>query len=134
MSKVLTSEEKLARRKAMEEAEKAEFWQSVTALYIPLSLFLSCCSFAAGVFLVYYGEPFGWVFIATTVVIAISAFIALVRFQNKYRASGIIPNKEPETKESKDEPKAINALPEAIKAEPPTTEVVQPSADLSKVG
>ena len=81
-------------RKAMEEAEKAEFWQSVKALYIPFSLFIATCIFAAGAFLVYYDEPAGWGFIATTGVIAISAFVALFRFQNKHRAKGIIPNKE----------------------------------------
>ncbi|MBX9940346.1 MAG: hypothetical protein K2Y32_13885 [Candidatus Obscuribacterales bacterium] len=95
----LTKEE---RRKALEEAEKAEFWQSVKALYIPFSLFIACCIFAAGVFLVYYNEPAGWGFIGTTVVIAISAFIALFRFQNKFRAKGIIPNREDEKIGSKE--------------------------------
>ena len=89
----MTKEE---RRKAMEAAEKAEFWQSVKALYIPLSLFLSCFIFAAGVFMVYNNEPAGWGFIATTAIIAISAFVALIRFQNGFRAKGIIPNKSDE--------------------------------------
>lgn len=96
MTEVDSKLSKEERRKAMEEAEKAEFWQSVKALYIPFSLFIACCIFAAGVFLVYYNEPAGWGFIGTTVVIAISAFIALFRFQNKFRAKGIIPNREDE--------------------------------------
>lgn len=88
----LSAEEK----KAIEEAEKAEFWQSVSALYIPFSLFVACCIFAAGCFMVYHDEPAGWAFIATTAVVAASAFIALFRFQNKHRAKGIIPNRSPE--------------------------------------
>lgn len=78
----------------IERAEKAEFWQSVSALYIPFSLFIACVIFSGGVFLIYYNEPAGWYFITATGVIAISAFVALFRFQNKYRAKGIVPGDE----------------------------------------
>ena len=44
--------------------------------------------------MVYYEEPAGWGFIGATVVIALSAFIALFKFQNKFRAKGIIPTKD----------------------------------------
>jgi len=94
VKKILTPEEKLAARKAIEAAEKAEVHQALMSLYIPLSLFLSCCIFAAGVFMVYYGEPAGWGFIATTGILALTAFIALIKFQNKFRAKGIIPSKD----------------------------------------
>ncbi len=78
-------------------AEKAEVWQSISALYIPLSLFIACVIFSGGVFLVYYGETaWGWAFITATVVIALSAFVALFRFQNKYRAQGIIGGQDTE--------------------------------------
>ncbi len=73
-----------------ERVEKAELMQSIKALYIPLSLFLSCVIFSAGTFLLYNNEPFGWVFIAITGLLAVTAIFALVRFQNPYRAKGVI--------------------------------------------
>ena len=73
------------------EAEKAEFIQSVKALYIPLSLFLACVIMAAGVFLIYNLEPTGWAFVAVSGAIMTSAFFALIRFQNRLRASGVLP-------------------------------------------
>ena len=73
------------------EAEKAELIQSVKALYIPLSLFLACVIMAAGVFLIYNLEPIGWAFIAFSAAIMASAFFALIRFQNRLRASGVLP-------------------------------------------
>lgn len=73
-----------------EKVEKAELIQSVKALFIPLSLFLSCVIFSAGTFLLYNGEPFGWVFITITALMAVAAIFALVRFQNPYRAKGVI--------------------------------------------
>jgi len=76
--------------KEAHEAEKAEFIQSVKALMIPLSLFLSCVVMAAGMFLVYNGEALGWIFAAIATVTVIAAFVALIRFQNKFRARGII--------------------------------------------
>lgn len=96
----LTAEQiaaKKQRQAAELAAEKAEVWQSISALYIPLSLFLSCVSFSAGAFLLYnYQEPAGWGFIVLTVAIALSAFIALFRFQNKFRAQGIVGGKDTE--------------------------------------
>jgi hypothetical protein len=74
----------------IERVERAELMQSMKALYIPLSLFLSCVSFSAGAFLIYNNESFGWGFIALTGLLALSAFIALCQFQNPYRAKGII--------------------------------------------
>ena len=91
-------EEIQAARQALEAAEKAEFMQAVMSLYIPLSLFISCCVFAAGAFMVYYEEPAGWGFIGATVVIALSAFIALFKFQNKFRAKGISQLRTPSSK------------------------------------
>jgi hypothetical protein len=76
--------------KETHEAEKAEFIQSVKALMIPLSLFLSCVVMAAGTFLIYNGEPLGWIFAAIATGTVITAFVALIRFQNKFRARGII--------------------------------------------
>lgn len=73
-----------------EKVERAELIQSVKALFIPLSLFLSCVIFSAGTFLLYNGESFGWVFIAITGLMAVAAIVALIRFQNPYRAKGVI--------------------------------------------
>lgn len=75
-------------------AEKAELIQAVKALFIPLSLFLSCVTFAAGVFLIYHDEVAGWGFMALTAILSVWAFIALFQFQNSYRARGIMPEKE----------------------------------------
>ncbi len=74
----------------IEAAEKAELIQSVKALLIPLSLFLACVIMAAGTFLIYNREPLGWAFAATSAVIIVTAIIALIRFQNKHRARGIL--------------------------------------------
>ncbi|MBN9395062.1 MAG: hypothetical protein J0H83_07450 [Candidatus Melainabacteria bacterium] len=89
-------EAKKQRLKELEAAEKAEVWQSIKALYIPFSLFIATCIFSAGGFLVWHGEPAGWGFIALTGIIAISAFIALFGFQNKYRAKGIVGTQDTE--------------------------------------
>lgn len=87
-------QELLQAKRAREAAEKAELKQALMSLYIPLSLFIACCIFAAGAFMVYYEEPAGWGFIGVTCVLAISAFIGLFKFQNKFRAKGIIPTKD----------------------------------------
>jgi hypothetical protein len=95
--RLLTPQEKAARQarlKAEEQAEKAELMQSIKALYIPFSLFIATCIFAAGAFMVYYDEPAGYGFIAVTAVIAVSAFICLFKFQNPYRAKGIVPTRD----------------------------------------
>jgi len=82
----LTAEQiaaKKQRQAAELAAEKAEVWQSISA--------------SAGAFLLYnYQEPAGWGFIVLTVAIALSAFIALFRFQNKFRAQGIVGGKDTE--------------------------------------
>jgi hypothetical protein len=76
--------------KEADAAEKAEFIQSVKALMIPLSLFLACVIMAAGTFLIYNNESIGWAFVVVSATTVIAAFVALIRFQNKYRARGII--------------------------------------------
>jgi hypothetical protein len=78
------------------EAEKAEFIQSVKALYIPFSLFLACVIMAAGTFLLYNQEPLGWMFVGIAGATMVTAFVALIRFQNKLRAKGIMPPEESE--------------------------------------
>lgn len=80
------------------QAAQAELWQSVKALLIPLSLFLACLIAAAGSFLIYNGEALGWPFLAIAAAIIVFDLIGLVRFQNKFRARGIIPeNKQDES-------------------------------------
>jgi hypothetical protein len=74
----------------IEAAEKAEFIQSVKALLIPLCLFLACVIMAAGTFLIYNREPLGWAFAALSTFIIIASIVALIRFQNKHRARGIL--------------------------------------------
>lgn len=81
-----------------EKAERAELAQSIWALFIPLGLFLSCVIFSAGVFLLYNNEPAGWGFITVTGIMAVAAITALIKFQNPYRARGII-SRPPEDKE-----------------------------------
>jgi hypothetical protein len=93
-NKAKSQQELLEAKKAREAAEKAELKQALMSLYIPLSLFIACCIFAAGVYMVYYEEPAGWGFIGVTCLLALSAFIALFKFQNKFRAKGIIPTKD----------------------------------------
>ena len=73
-----------------EAAEKAEFIQSVKALFIPLGAFLACVIMAAGTFLIYNNESVGWIFVAVSTVLVVSSVVALIRFQNKHRARGII--------------------------------------------
>jgi hypothetical protein len=90
------------------EAEKAEFIQSVNALMIPLGSFLACVIMAAGVFLVYHGESVGWIFCGVSALIVVAAFVGLVRFQNKYRARGVI-------KDAADEEAPIIFDPEIVK-------------------
>jgi hypothetical protein len=107
-------QELLEAKKAREAAEKAELNQALMSLYIPLSLFISCCIFAAGAFMVYYEEPAGWAFIGVTCVLAISAFIGLFKFQNKFRAKGIIP-----TKDTVVESNVLDASPDASSAKNP---------------
>jgi len=74
----------------IEKAERAEFIQSIKALAIPSSLFLACVIMAGGAFLVYNNEPIGWAFVAVSLTTVFGAFWALICFQNKYRAQGIL--------------------------------------------
>jgi hypothetical protein len=74
----------------LEEAKKADRWQSAKALLIPVCLFLSCVINAAGVFLVYNNEPLGWIFVFASLSAIIACFVGLIRFQNRYRARGFI--------------------------------------------
>ncbi len=78
------------------KAERAALVQSVKALYIPLSLFISCVISAGGMYMVFYTEDKspGYVFLGVAFTIIISAFIALIRFQNNYRAKGVIGRAE----------------------------------------
>jgi hypothetical protein len=94
---------KMVNRKELEAAEKAEVIQNVTALMIPLSLFLACVVMAAGTFLIYHGESIGWAFAAVSATMVIGAFTALIRFQNKYRARGIIRSNSEEAKPNAEE-------------------------------
>jgi len=89
------------------EAKKADSWQSAKALLIPFSLFIACVVSAAGTFLVYHEEPLGWVFLLVGGVTIVAAFVGLIRFQNQFRARGIVVDadqddsqlSEPEEKE-----------------------------------
>jgi hypothetical protein len=76
--------------KETEAAERAEFIQSLNALLIPLCSFLACVIMAAGAFLIYQGESIGWAFVAVSVTTVIAATVALIKFQNKLRARGVI--------------------------------------------
>lgn len=80
----------------IDNGEVAELIQSVKALFIPASLFLACLVMAAGTFLVYYQESLGWVFISVSVIMMIGAFFALIRFHNKLRARGVMPEQHDE--------------------------------------
>lgn len=75
----------------MNQVEKAELIQSLNAFLIPSSLFVACLCGAAGVFLLYNAEPFGYLFLAISFGIIFWAFVAFVQFQNKLRAKGQFP-------------------------------------------
>jgi len=93
---------------SIREAEKAELFQAVSALYIPLSLFLACVIMAAGTFLIYSEYPVGWALVAVSATIMISAFVILLRFQNDLRVAGIMPSAEDEQVDPKELAEAIN--------------------------
>jgi uncharacterized protein involved in exopolysaccharide biosynthesis len=96
---------------SLEEAERAEAWQSVKALLIPLSLFLACLTAIAGAFLIYNQEPVGWLFLAVAAAAIVAALTGLIRFQNKYRAKGILvkdaANVESDLAPEESKPKAL---------------------------
>ncbi len=79
----------------MNEIDKAEFFQAVVAYLIPSSLFVACLLGAAGTFLLYNEEPWGWAFIAGSASIIIWAFVSFIRFQNKLRAKGQFRSETP---------------------------------------
>jgi hypothetical protein len=81
------------------EAQRAETWQSIKALLIPLSLFLACLMSAAGTFLVYNGESLGWLFLAAAGLTIVTSLIGLIRFQNKFRANGLLANESESERE-----------------------------------
>ncbi len=95
----MKNNDKSAASAEAKKVARAELMQSVKALYIPLALFLSCVSFAAGAFLINEGEAFGWVFVGITGFLSITAFIALFSFQNPFRAKGIITPSSDQNKE-----------------------------------
>ena len=78
------------------QAERAALVQAVKALYIPLSLFIACVISAGGMYMVLYTEDKtpGYAFLAVSFTIIISAFIALIRFQNNYRVKGMLGQEE----------------------------------------
>lgn len=85
---------------SIQEAERAEFWQSVKALLIPLSLFLAVLAAAAGTFLVYNAEPVGWLFLAVAGAVMVAAIVGLIRFQNQHRVRGVLAkSRKPESQE-----------------------------------
>lgn len=93
---------------SIREAEKAELFQAVSALYIPLSLFLACVIMAAGSFLIYNEYPLGWALVALSATVMISAFVLLLRFQNDLRVAGIMPSPDDEQVEPQELAEAIN--------------------------
>ncbi len=96
MGDMENKEKNAPQTKSDKKVARAELMQSCKALYIPLALFLSCVSFAAGAFLINEGEAYGWLFISIFGFLAITAFIALFSFQNPFRAKGIITPSKPD--------------------------------------
>lgn len=82
--------------KEIREAERAEVVQAVKALFIPSSLFLACVMSAAATFLIYHHEPLGWAFAVVAATTIITAFVALIKFQNQYRVRGVLLERENE--------------------------------------
>ncbi len=76
------------------DLQKADSWQALKAFLIPVTLFLACISAAAGAFLIMNQESLGWIFIFISGVTIILDFVGLIRFQNKWRAQGILPKDE----------------------------------------
>ncbi len=72
----------------MNDIDKAEYNQAITAFLIPSGLFIACLLGAAGTFCLYNGEPLGWGLIVGMVSIISWAFYAFINFQNKLRERG----------------------------------------------
>ncbi|MCC7530075.1 MAG: hypothetical protein IT342_16240 [Candidatus Melainabacteria bacterium] len=114
------------------KAERAALIQAVKALYIPLSLFVACVISAGGMYMVLYTDDKspGYAFLAVAFTIIISAFVALIRFQNNYRVKGMVGREEaahPEDilvdaeKEQNLERGQVDAVPEDREAEKAVT-------------
>jgi len=73
----------------MNEAEKAEFIQSLKAYAIPSSMFVACLFNAAGIYLLSVGHSAGIAFLVTGFAIIIWAMVAFVQFQNKLHAQNV---------------------------------------------
>lgn len=73
----------------MNEAEKAEFIQSLKAYAIPSSMFVACLFNAAGIYLMSVGHSAGIAFLVAGFAIIIWAMVAFVQFQNKLHAQNI---------------------------------------------
>lgn len=80
----------------LKNAERAALIQAVKALYIPLSLFIACVISAGGMYMVLYTEDKspGYAFLGVAMTIIVSAFIALIKFQNSYRVKGMVGRDE----------------------------------------
>jgi membrane protein YdbS with pleckstrin-like domain len=96
--------------------ERAEAWQATKALLIPLSLFIACVISAAGTFLIYNGEPVGWFFVAVALTIIVADFVGLIRFQNKYRAKGMIVSTHEVDPKPIDTPEILSELSDKLSA------------------
>lgn len=116
------------------KAERAALIQAVKALYIPLSLFIACVISAGGMYMVLYTEDKspGYAFLAVAFTIIISAFVALIRFQNNYRVKGMVGREEAASEgeilvEVEEEPNLergpVEAAPEALEPEKVVTSV-----------
>ncbi len=113
------------------KAERAALIQAVKALYIPLSLFIACVISAGGMYMVLYTEDKspGYAFLAVAFTIIISAFVALIRFQNNYRVKGLVGREESaqqaETLQTDEEPSSDRqeAAPAATEPERAATSV-----------
>jgi len=76
----------------MNDADKAEYVQSLKAYLIPSSMFVACLFNAAGIYIMYAGNTVGLVFLGAGFAIIIGALFAFVTFQNKHRADGTSPH------------------------------------------
>lgn len=109
----------------IEAAERAEFIQSVKALLIPVCLFLACVIMAGGVFLIYSHYALGWIFVVVSVSMVLTSMVAFIRFQNKYRAKGILPRFLAEDDTIDDKPTATGTN-ESAAEEPLNSEQFHP--------
>ncbi|MBA3993722.1 MAG: hypothetical protein C0469_09360 [Cyanobacteria bacterium DS2.3.42] len=116
------------------KAERAALIQAVKALYIPLSLFIACVISAGGMYMVLYTEDKspGYAFLAVSFTIIISAFVALIRFQNNYRVKGLVGREESAQQAETIQPGEEEQAREQNRAEP-TPAAVEPERAASSV-